>query len=130
MIAVWIIGILFLGIGLLVCVPTYRKLIKCSETVKGKIVNVQSSGSGQGSVRANYEYWVDGKRYEKSTGWTGNGIFRSGRECTIKYSPENPEFSYMKWSGQVILCIVGTVFALAGAGVLCLGVLLKTALGL
>ena len=125
MIAVWIVGFLFLAVGLLVCVPRYVRFAKCKGRTKGVMTRVQSgSGTGNQPMRATYEYVVDGTRYVKSTGWTGNGIFRLGGECDVCYNVRKPRQSYLKWTGQIMNCVIGTIFALAGLGVLGCGLLL------
>lgn len=63
MIAVWIVGFLFLAVGLLVCVPRYVRFAKCKGRTKGVMTRVQSgSGTGNQPMRATYEYVVDGTR--------------------------------------------------------------------
>ena len=125
MTAVWIIGFSFLIVGLVFCVPRYIRFIKCRGRTRGIMTRVQpGTGTGSQPARATYEYVVDGTRYVKSTGWTGNGIFRLGRECDVCYNVSKPEQSYLRMTGQIINCVIGTIFALAGLGVLCLGLLL------
>lgn len=125
MIAVWIIGFSFLIVGLVFCVPRYIRFIKCRGRTREIMTRVQpGTGTGSQPARATYEYVVDGTRYVKSTGWTSNGIFRLGRECDVCYNVSKPEQSYLRTTGQIINCVIGTIFALAGLGVLCLGLLL------
>ena len=125
MIAVWIVGFTFLIVGLLFCVPRYIRFIRCKGRTKGIMTQVQRSvGTGNQPTRATYEYIVDGVRYVKSTGWTGNGIFQLGGECDVCYNESKPEQSYLKRTGQIINCVIGTIFALAGLGVLGCGLLL------
>ncbi len=125
MTAVWIIGFSFLIVGLVFCVPRYIRLVKCRGRTRGIMTRVQpGTGTGSQPARATYEYVVDGTRYVKSTGWTSNGIFRLGRECDVCYNVSKPEQSYLRMTGQIINCVIGTIFALAGLGVLCLGLLL------
>ena len=96
MIAVWIVGFLFLAVGLLVCVPRYVRFAKCKGRTKGVMTRVQS----------------------------GSGIFRLGGECDVCYNVRKPRQSYLKWTGQIMNCVIGTIFALAGLGVLGCGLLL------
>lgn len=125
MTAVWIIGFSFLIVGLVFCVPRYIRFIKCRGRTREIMTRVQpGTGTGSQPARATYEYVVDGTRYVKSTGWTSNGIFRLGRECDVCYNVSKPEQSYLRTTGQIINCVIGTIFALAGLGVLCLGLLL------
>ena len=56
MIVFWIIGVLFLIVGLMVSVPTILKFIKCKEHTTGKIISIDSSSNG--NARAVYEYIV------------------------------------------------------------------------
>ena len=81
-------------------------------------------GTGNQPTRASYTYVVDGIRYAKSTGWTGNGIFHLGKECDVRYNISKPSQSYLERTGQIINCVIGTIFALAGLGVLGCGLLL------
>lgn len=43
MLAVWIIGVLFLIIGLIFSIPTFIKFIKCKGHTTGKIVSIDNS---------------------------------------------------------------------------------------
>lgn len=61
MIVFWIIGILFLIVGLIVSVPNLIKFIKCKEHTTGKIVSIDSSSNG--NARAVYEYIVSSSKY-------------------------------------------------------------------
>lgn len=125
MIAVWIVGCVFLSVGLFVCVPKYIKFIKCKGHTQGLIVNASMAhGTGSQPVRAFYEYYVDGTKYSKSTGWTNYAAFAVGKQCDVKYNLNNPNCSYIKGSGQIMNCVIGTIFAIVGIGVLCLGVCL------
>ena len=125
MVAVWIVGFSFLAVGLLFCVPRYIKFIRCKGRTKGIMTQIQRGiGTGNQPTRASYTYVVDGIRYAKSTGWTGNGIFRLGKECDVRYNISKPSQSYLERTGQIINCVIGTIFALAGLGVLGCGLLL------
>ena len=106
MIIFWIIGVLFLVVGLIVCVPRYRMFLK----YKG---------------RAIFEYSVGKRIYRQHTGWTSNGIFVVGNHCSVVYSFKDPQRSYIKNSGQLIQCIVSTVFVIIGIVALCLGYILQ-----
>ena len=66
MIVFWIIGVLFLVVGLIVCVPRYRMFLKY-----------------QG--RAIFDYSVGKRIYRQHTGWTSNGIFVVGNHCSVVY---------------------------------------------
>lgn len=125
MIAVWIVGSVFLIVGLLFCVPKYIKFIKCKGCTQGIIVDASMAhGTGSQPIRASYEYYVDGTKYAKSTGWTNYASFTVGKECDIKYNINKPSCSYIKRSGQIINCLMGTIFVVIGIGILCLGVFL------
>ncbi len=47
------------------------------------------------------------------------------RGTTVVYSFKDPQRSYIKNSGQLIQCIVGTVFVIIGIVALCLGYILQ-----
>lgn len=126
MIIFWIIGALFFLIGSLFGIPTLRKLLKCKERTTGKIVSIDHS-SGK-NARAVYEYLADNTSYTSRTTWTPHHNFHLGGECQVMYDKNAPKHSYIKQSGQVIRCVVGTLFALIGVGVLLLGVLFSSAL--
>lgn len=131
MIAVWAVGISFTIVGLIVCLPRYIKFIKCTEMTKGTIVETsRGMGTGSNPSRATYEYYVNGEWYRQSTGWTNYSIFGVTTERNIRYNPKKPQQSYMKWSGQIINCFIGTVFAVIGIGVLIFGAYLKLVVGL
>lgn len=56
MIVFWIIGILFLIVGLIVSVPNLIKFIKCKEHTTGKIVSIDSSSNGNAREYMNISY--------------------------------------------------------------------------
>lgn len=127
MIVIWIVGGIFLIVGLLYCIPKYMKIIRCKEHTKGIIVNSTSAtGTGHQPIKAYYEYSVDNVKYSKATNWTNYAIFINGKECEVIYDKNNPNNSYIKRSGQIINCILGTLFAMVGIVVLCIGVILNT----
>jgi len=71
MIAFWIIGGLFLIVGLLYSIPKYMQIIKCKEHAKGIIVNTtNSTGAGHQPIKAFYEYSVNNVKYSQNTNWT------------------------------------------------------------
>ena len=57
-----------------------------------------------------------------------HNIFHLDGECHVIYDKNNPDYSYIKQSGQYIRCIVGILFAMIGIGVLLLGIFLITVL--
>lgn len=122
MVAVWIVGVLFLIIGLIFSIPVFAKIFKCKGHVAGKIISIDHSDKNS---RAIYEYTVAGHKYTNKTNWTSNCIFRVGGECHVIYHEENPEYSYIKWSGQAVRGFVGAFFAVIGIGVLLLGIFLQ-----
>ena len=122
MIVFWIIGVSFLMVGLLVSVPAYLKISACKEHAMGKILHVDSTGK---NARAQYEYWVDGKRYESRTNWTSNYVFHTGGECYVRYDAKRPEYSYIKKRGLHMYSTIGTIFAVIGLGVLLMGIFLQ-----
>ena len=122
MIVFWIIGFSFLVVGLLVSIPAYLKISSCKEHAMGKILHVDSTGK---SARAEYEYWVDGKRYEGRTNWTSNYVFITEGECHVRYDAKRPEYSYIKKSGLHMNVTIGTIFAVLGCVVLLMGVFLQ-----
>lgn len=126
MVVFWMIGGLFFTIGLIVSVPTFIKFIKCKGHTIGKIVSVDNSSDK--NARAIYEYIVSDSKYTNRTNWTPHHIFHLGGECHVIYDKNNPNYSYIKQSGQYIRCIVGTLFAIIGLGVLLLGIFLITVL--
>lgn len=125
MIVFWIIGALFLVVGLIFCVPRYVMFIKYKGRADGKIIKIETNGK---TSRAVFEYCVKGNTYIQNTGWTSNGIFIVGENCNVIYSVKNLEHSYIKKSGQVIQCIVGTLFVIVGTGTFCLGIMLNSIL--
>lgn len=125
MFVVWLMGTIFLSVGLFVCVPRYIRFIKCKASVIGTMNGLRHHRDNDGtSTKAYYEYTVNGVHYQKNTGWTSNGIFRVGKECVVKYDPNKPERSYLPKTGQIINCMVGTLFAFAGVGIFICGFLL------
>ena len=92
MIVFWIIGILFLIVGLIVSVPNLIKFIKCKEHTTGKIVSIDSSSNG--NARAVYEYIVSSSKYTNKTNWTPQHIFHLDGECHVIYDKNNPDYSY------------------------------------
>ena len=72
-----------------------------------------------------FEYSVGNRIYRQHTGWTSNGIFVEGNHCSVVYSFKDPQRSYIKNSGQLIQCIVSTVFVIIGIVALCLGYILQ-----
>ena len=81
MIVFWIIGILFLIVGLIVSVPNLIKFIKCKEYTTGKIVSIDSLPNG--NARAVYEYIVSSSKYTNKTNWTPQHIFHLDGECHV-----------------------------------------------
>ncbi len=126
MIAIWIIGVLFFIIGLIFSIPAFIKFFKCKGHTTGIIVSIDNSSDK--NARAVYEYIVSDRKYTNRTNWTPHHIFHLGGECHVLYDKNNPEYSYIKQSGQYIRCIVGTLFAIIGVGVLLLGIFLSTVL--
>lgn len=53
MIVFWIIGVLFLVVGLIVCVPRYRMFLKYKGRASGKIIKIETNGKNS---RAIFEY--------------------------------------------------------------------------
>lgn len=125
MIAFWIMGALFLVVGLIVSVPRYIKFIKYKGRTTGRITRIETDGR---STRAVFEYDVCGIRYMQNTGWTSNGIFVEGNECSVIYNLKNPKSSYIKKSGQLIQCVVGTMFVIVGVSSIFVGILLNSIL--
>ncbi len=126
MIVFWIIGALFLTAGLAVSIPVFMKFFKCKGHTTGKIVSVDSSSNE--NARAIYEYIVSDSKYTSKTNWTPHHIFHVGGECHVIYDEQNPNYSYIKRSGQYIRCIVGALFAVIGFGILLLGIFLISVL--
>ena len=83
MIAVWIIGVLFLIIGLILSIPTFIKFIKCKEHTTGKIVSIDNSSDK--SARAVYEYVVANSKYTNRTNWTPHHIFLPSAESVTLF---------------------------------------------
>lgn len=126
MIAVWIVGGVFLFVGLLYALPRYLRLICCRAKTQGILITARSApGTGPQPVRAGYRYLVDGVEYTASTGWTNFGAFRVGELREVRYDPRHPHRSYLPWSGQLLGCLLGTVFALTGTAVLLAGLWLQ-----
>ena len=99
MIVFWIIGSLFLLVGLIVCVPTFMKFSKCKGHTTGKIIGIENSSN---NARAIYEYRIGGNSYTNKTNWTSNCIFTVGGDCHVLYCEKDPNCSYIKMSGQYI----------------------------
>lgn len=122
MVVFWIIGGLFLVVGLIVSVPRYIRFIKYKGQTTGRVIKIETDGQ---STRAVFEYHVCGRSYTQNTGWTSNGIFVEGNECSVIYNLKKPEASYIKKSGQLIQCVVGTMFVIVGAASIFAGTLLN-----
>ena len=121
----WIIGGLFLVVGLIVSVPRYIRFIKYKGQTTGRVIKIETDGQ---STRAVFEYHVCGRSYTQNTGWTSNGIFVEGNECSVIYNLKNPKSSYIKKSGQLIQCVVGTMFVIVGVSSIFVGILLNSIL--
>ncbi len=65
MIGFWIIGVLFLVVGLIVCVPRYRMFLKYKGRASGKIIKIETNGK---TNRAIFEYSVGKRIYRQHTG--------------------------------------------------------------
>lgn len=129
MIAVWIIGGVCVFGGLLFCLPVYIRLAKCKGCTEGVIVHASMApGTGSQPIRAFYEYTVDGKTYTKKTSWTQYAIFIVGNTYEVRYDINKPERSYMKRSGQMMNCIMGTFFVIVGLAVFAMGIFLSVVL--
>lgn len=126
MIAVWIVGVLFFTVGLMVGLPTCVKLVKCKEYTTGKIVSVDHSSDK--NARAVYEYVVADSKYTNRTNWTPHHIFRQGGACHVMYDKNKPSASYIKQSGQFIRCVIGILFAVIGLAAFLLGMVLSRVL--
>lgn len=126
---VWIIAVVFTLVGGLVCLPKYYKLFRCRGRAVGRLVQVQQSYAGDNRpLRARYEYYVDGVRYEGATGWSNYAVFSGKIEYKVRYDRRNPQRSFISMSGMYMNCAIGTVFFLTGIGVFFLGVFLQTVL--
>ena len=79
----WIMGGLFLVVGLIVSVPRYIRFIKYKGQTTGRVIKIETDGQ---STRAVFEYHVCGRSYTQNTGWTSNGIFVEGNECSVIYN--------------------------------------------
>lgn len=105
--------------------PVYIRLAKCKGHTEGVIVSIsRAPGTGSQPIRAIYEYMVDGTTYTKKTNWTQYAIFIGGNTCDVMYDINKPNRSYIKRSGQMMYCIMGTFFVLVGLGAFALGVFL------
>ena len=125
MIAIWIVGGVCVLAGLLFCLPVYIRLAKCKGYTEGVIVNTsRTPGTGSQPIRAIYEYTVDGITYTKKTNWTQYAVFIIGNTCDVKYDINKPNRSYIKRSGQMMNCIMGTFFVLVGLAAFALGIFL------
>ncbi|HJC49335.1 MAG TPA: DUF3592 domain-containing protein [Candidatus Anaerostipes avistercoris] len=125
MIVFWIIGLLFLVIGLIFSLPTFIKIFKYKGHTTGKIVRIDSTDQ---NARAVYEYAAAGSKYTNKTNWTSNCMFQVGKKCHVFYDKQNPNHSYIRMSGQYIRCFVGTIFAILGLVVLFSGIFLNRVL--
>ena len=86
MIAIWIVGILFIIIGYVIGVRKIIKMYKYKGEAVGIILDYESStGTGNQFVRARYKYDVDGTEFIKKSEWLNNGRFCPGKECEIRY---------------------------------------------
>ena len=59
------IGVLFLVVGLIVCVPRYRMFLKYKGRASGKIIKIETNGK---TSRAIFEYSVGKRIYRQHTG--------------------------------------------------------------
>ena len=129
MIAVWIVAISFTTVGLIYSIPKYYKIFSCRAKTTGTLLKSQKSlTSDNKAIKATYEYYVDGKRYLGTTGWSTFAIFISGKEYIVKYNPKKPEQSFINMSGIYINCAIGTLFIVVGIIVFIIGIILSSIL--
>ena len=125
MIAIWIVGILFIIIGYVIGVRKIIKMYKYKGEAVGIILDYESStGTGNQFVRARYKYDVDGTEFIKKSEWLNNGRFCPGKECEIRYDLANPEKSYLKTFDRVLQSVIGIVFGVLGVGIIIWGIVL------
>lgn len=127
MIAVWIIGVLFIIAGYFVGIRRIIKAYKYRGKTTGVMLDCENStGTGKQSVRVRYKYTVNGVEFIGKSEWLNNGIFYPGKIYEVKYHSEKPEKSYLKTIDRVIQGIIGIVFFLLGIGIIMLGFVLTT----
>lgn len=131
-----VIGIVFIIIGLIICVVGVRKQKKCTEVTEGKIVDIarevrsgDSNKSYTGGIQIGrvsigsepreiylypiYEYKVNGNTYvEKSTTNSNGAVI--GQTVEIHYNPNNPRDFYSGKSGIIIQIVLGIIFSIIG----------------
>lgn len=102
MLVFWIVGILFLVVGLLCCLPGYVRLLRYHGRAIGTITKIKNNGQNS---RAIFEYVVDGHHYIQKTQWTSNGLFIVGKTCDVIYDQKNLIFhiSRIVDNGYVVL---------------------------
>lgn len=124
MFIIWGMGALSLIIGLCSALPRYIRFFRCKGKTKGIYTHSKrgTGSTGHVSRKVYYEYDVDGVTYKSNTGWTGNGYFKIGGECDVRYNEKKPHQSYTVASGQIITCIAGTVFTIVGILVFAFGI--------
>ncbi len=113
-----LIGIFLFNLG----ANTYIQSYKQTDWVTGSAyitdISELNSSRGRGGINYSmtYEYFVDGTRYTGEYGPLANSI-AVGRVIEIKYDPDAPENStgfLSPATNDLVLVILGTVFAVCG----------------
>ena len=125
MIAIWVLGIIFVIIGLFFGLPRFFQMLTYKGKTKGCILCMEdATGSRNQSMRITYMYIIDGITYKNKSKWINNGVFKKGKACDIRYSLNNPQKSYIRTIDQIISCLIGGLFLILGFGMIILGLIL------
>lgn len=113
-----IIGLIFLSIGLGIKHNRKKKLSNCSETTKGKIIDIvkrkhNDDGTASYTFHPVIEYNVNNQKYVKtSTFGTRPSKYEVGQEVEIHYNPDNCDTYYIE--GDNTQKKLGTIFTTIG----------------
>lgn len=116
-----LLGIIFLSIGLGIKHNRKKKLSNCSETTKGKIIDiVKRTYNGTGDDwTASYtfhpviEYNVNNQKYVKTSNFgTNPSKYEAGQKVEIHYNPDNCDTYYI--GGENTQKKLGTIFTTIG----------------
>lgn len=118
----FLLGIVFMGIGVLLTVTSNRKKRRCSCKADGRITGIHENegtdndGQKNYSYSPEYEYEVNGKTYRDyaDRSYYNPNKIQIGGNIDVYYNPENPDEHYTK-GGIKIRPLLGTVAISIGA---------------
>ena len=111
--------LIFIVIGLIFIIIRTKYKKQCTQKTKGKIIGTETKNygvtraKGKNTFNPIYEFYIDGKRYEKVSPYsTLRYLNCMGKEIDVYYNPENYEQSY--FVGEITPMVLGTSFLVIG----------------